>query len=919
MKSPSIFLSYSHKDEDEKEALVTQLRVLEHAAEVCLWNDDRIEAGGDWNREIEEAMAEAKVAVLLITANFLNSRFIREVEVPRLIGRHRAGELKIFPVIATDCAWQTVKWLREMNVRPKNGRPVWAGSEAEAAEHLADIAREIASVLDNIRPEQDAASAPGRSSEPPETLRNVPETDTLFSGREDVLRQLHEILTTPPRRAVLSGMGGIGKTRTAIEYANRHRADYTGIFWTGADAESTLISGFVDIAKLLKLVKDNTHPKDAVAAAQSWLRSHPGWLLILDNVESLQTARKFYLPCGQGAVLLTTRLAKTGGLQVEHLPMDKMSAEEGALLLLRRAQRLGDKEPLEAATPEDREAARMISEELGGLPLALYQAGAFIDEMFSSPTNYLELYREKGMELIDWRGESESDEPTSVTITFSLAFEEIVAKNSATADLLRLCAFLAPDSIPEEILIKGAPELGDELGAAMADNLSRTRVIAAVARFSLIGFDPDPPRVLSIHRLVQRVLRGQMDNEMQRLWIERAIRALNRAFPERDFFECWETCRLLIPHVRECARLIEEWRIGFPEAGHLLASAGVYLWERAAYRETENFFKLAQKIREKQPGPEHTDLARSLHHLADLYREEGRFTEAESLYLRELKLWERVQRLDVRLDLTRCLHGLALLYRDWGRYDKAERLFQRAIPIRVSVLGEGSLHVAWLRGDLGELYCYVGRFDEAKTLLEDAIEVIEKTGGSRHPLVGLYLRDLATYCKLIEPPEAEKILVRAMDIQKNLYGSDHLHIAKTLYGFARLYNETGRYEEAQNYYKRAKEILEKSVPENHPDYALVLNDFAWYYHQRGNFSEAETLYLRVLEIRKNVFGHEDAGIARTLDNYALLLEETERAAEAEALRKQAGAIRAKAAPDNPTGNAPADAPAPQGDAATEST
>lgn len=151
MALPVLFLSYSHKDERQKDRLLTQLKVLEAAGLVDLWNDDRIPAGGPWEYEIDRAMAEASVAVLLVSANFLTSDFILRREIPALFERHERAGLTIFPIIAKPYPWQEVGWLARMNIRPKNGRPVWRDGGRYVDRELADIAKEIAAVLKEPR------------------------------------------------------------------------------------------------------------------------------------------------------------------------------------------------------------------------------------------------------------------------------------------------------------------------------------------------------------------------------------------------------------------------------------------------------------------------------------------------------------------------------------------------------------------------------------------------------------------------------------------------------------------------------------------------------------------------------------------------------------------------------------------------
>jgi len=148
MSKPLVFISYSHYDEAEKDELLTHLGVLRPEL-IDLWNDNDLVAGDDWEDRIRKAIAEARVAILLVSANFLTSEFIRGEEVPRLLRRRKSEGLIVFPVIAKACAWTTVAWLRAMQVRPKFGNPVWRDQGIHVDEELAKIAEEVASIIRN--------------------------------------------------------------------------------------------------------------------------------------------------------------------------------------------------------------------------------------------------------------------------------------------------------------------------------------------------------------------------------------------------------------------------------------------------------------------------------------------------------------------------------------------------------------------------------------------------------------------------------------------------------------------------------------------------------------------------------------------------------------------------------------------------
>ena len=229
-----------------------------------------------------------------------------------------------------------------------------------------------------------------------------------FTGREDLLTQLATALksgTTTALTQAITGLGGIGKTHLAIEYAYQHHQDYQAVFWVRADTRENLVSDFASMARELQLPeKDAKELQQTVVAVQAWLRTHAGWLLILDNADDLALARDFLPPSYGGQVLLTTRAQAMGRL-AQRIEVDTMPQEVGILFLLRRAGLLAPEGLLEQASPQDRKQADELVQELGGLPLALDQAGAYMEETPCSIDEYLRLYRTRRAALLKatWR------------------------------------------------------------------------------------------------------------------------------------------------------------------------------------------------------------------------------------------------------------------------------------------------------------------------------------------------------------------------------------------------------------------------------------------------------------------------------------------------------------------------------------
>src|SRR5215472_964271 len=454
----SLFISYSHADS----AFVDQLEADLHQQGFETWVDRQRLAGGQrWRRELQEAVEGCQVLLIVLSPDAIASQNV-QIEYAYALDLSKL----VIPLYYRQCTvpmeLRAIQWI---DFRQSYDQGIQALVQAlhRQENQVAPLAASTATSSSTVGMVSAQQQAPKPEAERP---WNVPfARNPFFTGRGPLLARLHEQLSRSHSAALsqsyaLSGLGGIGKTQTAIEYAYRYGDEYSAVFWVRADSRETLVADYVAIARLLSLSgQDAQDQMLIVAAVKGWLEQHAGWLLILDNADELSLLTDFLPVRGQGYLLLTTRAQATGKL-AQSLSVEKMELSEGMQFVLRRAKMLAPEEPLDNVSAAVRKAAQQLVQELDGLPLALDQAGAYIEDTGTSLSEYLELYRRYHLALLQQQSGLASDYPHTVASTWALSFQQVEQQDAAAADLLRLCAYLHPDAIAEEILSEGANELG---------------------------------------------------------------------------------------------------------------------------------------------------------------------------------------------------------------------------------------------------------------------------------------------------------------------------------------------------------------------------------------------------------------------------------------------------------------------------
>ncbi|MEN3336239.1 MAG: hypothetical protein V7641_5604 [Blastocatellia bacterium] len=826
-----IFFSYAHKDERLRDQMADHLAHLERQGAIERWHDRQIPPSSEWNGEIDARLNAADIILLLITAKFIASHYCYAVEMPRAMERHERGEARVIPIILRSCDWQDAPFSK-LQALPQDGRPVteWRFLDRAFLNVVEGIKATIAEIKATAMSFRSASISKEAVDAQPELMFthvwNVPHPrNPNFTGREEDLKVLRDSLFAGKTAALvqtraITGLGGVGKTQLATEYAYRNGADYDVVWWIRSEDPATLASDYAGLATRLNLPeKDAPEQRVVIEAVKNWLWSHRDWLLIFDNAEDATSVRG-YIPSGKaGSVIITSRSPNWVGI-ARPLSVETLPEAEAVEFLLKRTRQ------------QDEATAKRLAEALGCLPLALEQAGAYIEVSGCTMAHYLELFEKRQREMLQ-RGKPSTEYPDTVATTWSLSFQNVEHENPAAAELLRLCAFFAPDDIPLKMLTKGAKELPESLTATAADDLLLDEALMALRKYSLVEVDNE---TLTIHRLVQAVIRYTMDEAAFKQWAGDAVHVVNASFPvDSDDVRTWPICAPLLPHASTALAHAEAIQFASNKTARLFNQVGLYLKNRAEYAEAKRMYERAIAIGEATLGPNHPDVAIRLNNLGGVLRAQGDLSGAKALFERAIAIGEAALGPNHPTVAIR-LNNLGNVLQDQGDLTGAKALYERAVAIDEAVLSPNHPDVAIDINNLGNVLRAQGDLSGAKALYERAIAIGETAFGLNHPQVALYANNLGG-------------VLRA---QGDLSG------AKALF-------------------ERALAISEAALGPNHPTVAIRLNNLGGVLKDQGDLSGAKALYERSLQILRKFLGVDHPSTRTVQENLEILEEQLKNA------------------------------------------
>jgi len=758
-----VFYSYSHKDEELRDELEKHLSILRRQRVITGWHDRKIAAGREWAGEIDQHLNTAKVILLLISADFLASDYCYDVEMKRAMERHDNGEAQVIPVILRKVDWRG-SLFGKLQALPTDAKPVTSWSNRDEA--FANIAMGIRKAIEDLHkaPTTVANLRPSADSLPP--IWNVPHQRNInFTGRKELLKELHDALTSGKPAALtqaLHGLGGVGKTQTAVEYAYRHAKEYDLVWWVRSETPEKLAADYALLAERLDLKEKSERDQKIIVQAVSHALAHStGWLLIFDNAEDPADLHG-YVPQGSGGHVLVTSRNRAFGSVAHPLQVKAMEPADAAKFLLKRT-------PL-----TDEKGAGDLANELGNLPLALEHAAAYIEKTGATFLGYLKLFKTRQKDILA-RAEPPSGYHATVATTWELSFVQVEKQSKAAAQLMNLCAFLVPDDIPLDMLRGGSEHLPEPLSAAVADEFQWNEAVGALRRYSLAEASED---AIAVHRMVQAVARERLNDAERKQWTEASVKVVNTAFPfDSDDVRTWKQCARLLPHALIAAEFGEKAKVAEQPTARLLSQVGVHLKGRAELTAARSTFERALKIAEAAYGPDHPDTAILVSNLGSVLRALGDPEGARNHFERALKIDEATHGPD-HSAVARDVNNLGGVLQDLGDLERARKHFERALKIDEAAYGPEHSAVARDVNNLGLVLQDLGDLEGARKHYKRALKIFEAAYGPDHPTVGVLVNNLGSVLKDLGDMEgAREHYEGALKIDEAAYGPDHPDVA----------------------------------------------------------------------------------------------------------------------------------------------
>ncbi|KAL9093990.1 MAG: hypothetical protein Q9165_003660 [Trypethelium subeluteriae] len=646
--------------------------------------------------------------------------------------------------------------------------------------------------------------------ETPKPYSNIPfRQDQAFVDRGDILTYVEQRCSQPAGRAALVGLGGVGKSQLAIEYAHRVRkqSPETWIFWVYAATTARIEAAYKSIANMVELPGRQETSTGLMQLVYDWLsrEANGKWLIVVDNADDEMTMDS------QNGRDVVKKLVGYPGDIIDVLEMTQQEANK--LLekkLLKQLDTLGPQ----------------LLDALDYIPLTITQAVAYINDLHSRDLvlQYLE-------EIQTIRGKMSLDEnispdvrrdecsSNSVFATWQISFEHIRAKRPSAADLLSFMSFFHRQGIPEfmfhhyedknEDEQDGADEKEENTNAEEQSKSSHQRKRNSNA--CTTSLDQSRPDIL-----VQSATRMWLkSSNLEGKWSEKSIEAMAREFPAKVEYENWSICPTLFPHVQSLtgSNPLAQRQI-LPRA-KVLTEAAWYALKQGLFVQAEAMIRISVHDHAKELGDEDQITLKSNNLLAIILRLHGKYEAAGRLNWHVLAKMERLLGKEHPDTLT-SVENLITIQFELGKYDEAENLGQQAVAGREKILGKEHFDTLLSVSNLALTLFELGRYNEVENLGQRAVTGRETLLGKEHPNTLKSLANLGYILCKQQKSGAEEMIHRALEAQEKALGKEHPNTLWSAENLAYILEQHRHYDESINLYKRVCDGVDRVYGASHP-------------------------------------------------------------------------------------------------------
>ncbi|KAK6345776.1 hypothetical protein TWF718_007682 [Orbilia javanica] len=731
-----------------------------------------------------------------------------------------------------------------------------------------------------------------------------------FSGRRKYLDQIRDSLdcrSTDQEGAIVSvfGIPGVGKSQLTLKYAVENRSKYKYGFYTIANTVDHWLSSCDNVAQALGLPEAaSTEQHKRTQALKRWLSTKRDWILIIDDVtQSVVSLLRDNLPQHLGGhILLSTRdryIAQEFSPPTSCIRLCEMDPTEGKELILKIYSR----------NNSSSEIAEKISQELGGLPLALEQGTTCALQRCWELDKFFKNLQENKRVVIG--SLLENPHHSDIITTLDIALTTLEPGHLV---LLNLILMMNPQALPVQLLMDGAPNLestlepanavddrldtppqeiqkwavrfrkrfkvlkGPKMKAGPAEAKGPTRrpertISESLAEVLLSKLELDTAIVILersslvrrtqngevwVHDLFKELLQGKLKDEERQEFVRCAGKIISGAFPPSRH-ETWKICNSYLPHSLEVMALLDSCDLHTAETFETMHAIGEYYNDIGRYDDSLQWLERTIVGQEKILGKDHPSVLETIRAIGSALSMQGRYDEALPAFQRVLAGWNSIDRPEYGLKIITGVENIAIVLRKQEKYDEAMEMYQLALNAWEREDDDGkydSRTISILEGIAICLHSQ-GRHDDALEYYRLVLRARETTLGKEHSLTLQTLYNTAINLRTLNKnDEALELLQRAMHGREIVLGAEHPLTLDTIFATANVLHRLERYHEAVELYERALPRAEIALGEENPLTIHITHNMAHDLIKLNKYDEALQLYERVYARKKRILGED---------------------------------------------------------------